>query len=154
VFETGQFQVGWGEWQRHGQVEIVPGSGVAKVTLSDNLIRGIAIDDSVTYRYSMEVRSTIPGALMRLQINWHDGAGAFLTTTIVQRRCSAHWSVYAADMTPPPGAKTGIVIVGAHTAMPVLVRSVSLRYPVRAGRPAVFDTCPQGRYHEPSGQHR
>jgi hypothetical protein len=37
------------------------------------------------------------------------------------------------DVTPLPGAKTGIVMVGAHASMPVLVRSVLLRYPARGG---------------------
>jgi hypothetical protein len=74
---------------------------------------------------------------VRLQINWHDSAGEFLGATIETRACGPQWAVYTQDLKPPAGATTGIVIVAGHTPAPVLVRRVSLRFPVQAeeGRP-------------------
>jgi hypothetical protein len=131
MFDAGQFKAGWPDWNRSGHVEIAPGSGEARVTLSDTLFRSVPIDDSVTYRYSLEAFSEEPGALLRLQINWHDASGSFIRTTIEPMQCARRWLVYSSDMTPPSGAKSGVVIVGGHTSAPVLVRSVSLKYPVR-----------------------
>ncbi|MGA2328183.1 MAG: hypothetical protein ABSH05_18035, partial [Bryobacteraceae bacterium] len=131
LFEPGQFRAGWPEWHRNGHVEITPGSGEARVTLSDTLFRSVPIDDSITYRYSLEAFSEEPGALLRLQINWHDASGSFIGTTIEPRPCGRRWRVYSSDMTSPPGAKSGVVIVGGHTSTPLLVRKVSLKYPVR-----------------------
>jgi hypothetical protein len=133
VFKVRRFPPNLSGWHCNGNVEIVPGSGAVRVTLSDTLFRSVPIDGSVRYRYSLEACSPVPGALLRLQINWHDNAGRFLEAAIALRRSDRSWSVYEEDMTPPPGAATGVVIVGAHTAMPVLVRSVSLSHPRRRG---------------------
>jgi hypothetical protein len=131
MFDAGQFRAGWPDWQPNGQVPITPGSGKAKVTLADTLSRSVPIKDSITYRYSVEAFSEAPGTLLRLQVNWHDGSGRFIAATIDPRPCSPQWLVYTKDMEPPPGAESGVVIVGGHTPAPVLVRSVSLKYPVR-----------------------
>jgi hypothetical protein len=131
LFDPRQFPAGWQEWQRNGNVAVAPGSGEAEVTLANTLFRGVTIDDSAVYRYSLEAFSRVPGALVRLQINWHDASGKFMSAAIETRQCGMRWMVYAMDMKPPPGTRTGIVIVGGHTPAPVLVRSVSLKYPVR-----------------------
>jgi hypothetical protein len=128
LFEAGQFKAGWPDWSRNGQIEVAPGSGEARVTVSDTLFRRVPIDDSATYRYSLEAFSEEPGATLRLQINWHDASGGFIGTTIELRDCAPRWLVYSHDMKPPSGAKSGVVIVGGHTPAPVLVRSVSLKY--------------------------
>ena len=131
MFDAAQFKAGWPDWQRNGEVLIGPGSGEARVTLADTLVRRVPIDDSVAYRYSLEAFSETPGALLRLQINWHDSSGKFVAVTIDPRPCGPRWRVYTKDMEPPPGAESGVVIVGGHTAAPVLVRKVSLKYPAR-----------------------
>jgi hypothetical protein len=131
LFEAGQCAAGWPEWHRNGDVHVAPGTGQARVTLSDTLMRSVPVDDSVIYRYSLEAFSETPAALVRLQINWHDSSGKFMGTTIETRQCGPRWVMYPQEMKPPAGAKTGMVIVGGHTPTPVLVRSVSLKYPAR-----------------------
>jgi hypothetical protein len=109
-------------------VTIAAGSGAARVTASDTLVESVPVEPLTTYRYSMEVSCETPGSLFRLQINWHDTAGRFLGTSIDPRPCTAQWTLYSKDMTAPEGAHFGTIIVGGHTAAPVLVRSVSLKY--------------------------
>ncbi|MGA2329099.1 MAG: O-fucosyltransferase family protein [Bryobacteraceae bacterium] len=130
LFEAAQFEAGWPEWRRNGHVVIAPGSGQARVTLSDTLSRSVPIDDSVTYRYSLEAFAEAPGSPVRLQIDWHDASGAFVQSSIETRQCGRRWQVYSVEMTPLPGTKTGTVVVGGHSSAPILVRSVSLKYPV------------------------
>jgi hypothetical protein len=129
LFEPGQFKAGWPDWSRNGHVEVAPGSGEARVTVSDTLFRWLPIDSSITYRYSLEAFAEEPGATLRLQINWHDASGGFIGTTIELRDCVPRWLLYSQDMKPPSGAKSGMVIVGAHTSTPVLVRRASLKRP-------------------------
>jgi hypothetical protein len=131
IFDPRQFPAGWPEWRQNGNVRIAPGSGEATVTVNDTLMHNAPVDDSVIYRYSLEVFSEVPGALLRLQINWHDASGTFIATTIETRQCGRRWQVYTTDMKPPAGARTAIVIVGGHTEVPVRARSVSLRHPAR-----------------------
>lgn len=137
LFNAGEFAAGWPNWRRNGDVRIAAGSGAARVTMNETLIRHVSIDDSANYRCTLEARSEEPGAPVRLQINWHDSAGEFLGATIETRACGPQWTVYTQDLKPPAGATTGIVIVAGHTPAPVLVRRVSLRFPVQAeeGRP-------------------
>jgi hypothetical protein len=98
------------------------------VTLLDTLVRAVAVDEGVTYRYSLEAFCEVPGTVLRLQINWHDASGKFITTSLEPRPCEPQWRTYGREMQPPAGATTGIVIVGGHGPQPVLVRSVSLRH--------------------------
>jgi hypothetical protein len=137
TFDGGQFAAGWPDWHRNGDVRITPGTGAARVTVHETLMRQVSIRDSVNYRYTLEACSEAPGAPVRLQINWHDSTGEFLGATIEVRECGRDWAVFAQDMKPPAGATTGIAIVGGHSSTPVLVRRVSLRFPVQAeeGKP-------------------
>jgi hypothetical protein len=144
LFDAGQFKAGWPDWHRNGQVVMTPDSGEAKVTLADTLARIVPINDSFTYRYSLEAFSAAPGSLVRLQVDWHDASGTFMQTTIETRQCGLGWLVYSEDMTPPLGAKTGMVIVGGHSSAPVLVRSVSLKYAVCGMKTASPGQVPHG----------
>jgi hypothetical protein len=129
LLEAGQYAAGWPGWHRNGNVHVTPGTGQARVTVNDTLTRTVPVDDSVVYRYSLEAFSETPAALVRLQINWHDASDRFVGTTIETRQCGPRWVVYPQEMKPPAGARTGALIVGGHTATPVLVRAVSLKYP-------------------------
>jgi len=128
VFDGAQFKAGWFGWQQTGHVQIASGSGQARVTLSDTLARAVPMEASRIYRYSLEAFCPAPETLLRLQINWHDASNRFLGTSLDPRACGPEWRLHTKDVTPPPGTKTGIVIVGGHTSAAVLVRSASLRF--------------------------
>jgi hypothetical protein len=129
LLAPGQFAAGWPEWIRNGDVQVAPATGEARVTVNDTLTRILPVDDSIVYRYCLEAFSETPAALVRLQINWSDASGKFMGTTIETRQCGPRWVAFPQEMKPPAGARTGAVIVGGHTATPVLVRSVSLKCP-------------------------
>ena len=116
----------WQGWQRNGHV-VTDDSGVARVTVADTLVRRVDIDEDVTYRYSIEAYCPAE-TLVRLQVNWHGAAERFLSTSIEPRACGPEWRTFTTDFQPPQGTRSGIVIVGGHTASPVLVRRVSLKF--------------------------
>jgi hypothetical protein len=127
VFSSPSSSNAWADWQRNGRVEFQE-AGIANVTLTDTLVRGIVVNKDVAYRYTVEASCPVPDTTLRLQINWHNAAGTFIATSLEPRSCDAEWHSYATSVRPPADARTGVVIVGGHGPKPVFVRHASLEF--------------------------
>lgn len=117
----------WKNWQRNGQPKFGP-DGAATVSATNTLVRGVRVEQEIEYRYTMNVSCASGPAQFRLQLNWHDEASRFLTTSIDVRKCEREWSQFERNLTPPPGASLAVVIVGSHVEGEVKVREVSLKH--------------------------
>lgn len=74
-------------------------------------------------------------AQARLQINWSDGGGKFLSTSIQVVEVGEHPSTYDAWMTAPPGAASGEVYVSVQEGGPVWFDDFTLRERASGGAP-------------------
>lgn len=117
----------WKDWQQNGQPKFGP-DGAVTVSAVNTLVRGVRVEQGIDYRYSMNVSCAGSPAQFRLQLNWHDEASRFLTTSIDVRNCEREWSQFEKNLTPPPGAAMAVVIVGSHVEGEVNVREVSLKH--------------------------
>lgn len=79
------------------------------------------------YINSVVARCAKEPTLGRIQINWLDGKGQFISTDIKTFECSQTWTEYAMEVTTPPNAVTAVVYVTGHTTIPLEFKSNSLR---------------------------
>lgn len=102
----------------------------AWVTLARPATQRIAVQPGARVRLEVDYVCPTP-AEVRSQINWLDGRGRFLGTSIEVARCEGEKTV-ASVGSAPPGATAAIVYGTPHAEAQVLVRRISARPTIAA----------------------
>ena len=63
----------------------------------------------------------------RVQINWLDAKGQFITTDIKTFECTPDWTEQAMEVAAPDSATVAVVYVTGHTTTSIQFKSNSLR---------------------------
>lgn len=102
-------------------------SGGIVVSVSKPATKAVKVNASHKYLYTAYAKCYDKKAQGRLQINWLDIKGQFLSTTIQIFDCTNMLEKYETIMTAPEEAYTGIVYAGSHSNDAVVFKSLSLR---------------------------
>ena len=128
----------WGDGWRWSQPPQMSASGVvleAVESVSGNLpVPAVELDGrEITYR--ARLREPGPASRMRLQVNWLDASGQFISTMIKVVDVNIDAYDHRAMLSAPPGAVEGLVYANLHDGetRPVVLESISLRKPIMIG---------------------
>lgn len=102
-------------------------SRVITTTVSAPVAQAIPVSPGQRYRNTVVTRCFKEATLGRVQINWLDVKGQFLSTDIKTFDCTPEWTEQTMDIAAPPSAKVAIVYATSHTATPLQFKSNSLK---------------------------
>jgi hypothetical protein len=78
------------------------------------LFQPVSVRPGAVYDLSFKARAAAPGQVARLQVNWNDEKGAFLTTDIKLIKPGAEWQTFTMKVSVPTGAATSLVYASGH----------------------------------------
>lgn len=102
-------------------------SGVITTNVAASATQAVMVSPGQRYRNVVVARCAKETTLGRVQINWLDAKGQFVTTDIKTFDCAPVWTEQAMEVTTPPVAAVAIVYITGHTAIPLEFKSNSLR---------------------------
>jgi hypothetical protein len=116
-------------WSIGGKAKHLPESESVVVSVSSPITQAIAVSPGRKYMNSVSARCLGSGekTTVRVQVNWLDGSGKFITTNIRTFECGSDWHTEVQEIVAPPDAKTAIVYGAGHTEIPIEVSSISFR---------------------------
>ncbi|VVP80163.1 hypothetical protein PS938_00603 [Pseudomonas fluorescens] len=79
------------------------------------------------YKSSVTARCATASTVGRIQTNWIDATGAFITASIETFNCTAEWATHEMTVVAPLNASAAIVYVAGHTDTPLEFKSLSFR---------------------------
>jgi len=115
-------------WQFAPGARFDPANNSVLVNVSAPVVQAIAVEPGRQYRNTVIAKCVDKPATGRLQINWLDDAGKFITTNIVPFECTSDWNEYTMTVTAPRGAKTGHVYTAGHTEKFVAYKYNAMSY--------------------------
>ena len=78
------------------------------------LFQAIAVEPGLRFALNFATKEAAPGALVRLQVNWSDGAGAFIGTDIEVIQAGPQWTRRELIGTAPARAAQAVVYAACH----------------------------------------
>ena len=102
-------------------------TGVIQASVSSSGAQVVAISPGGLYLNTVTARCVKDPTLGRVQINWLDLKGKFVSTNIKTFECSSTFSEYAMEVTAPPNAANAVVYISGQTEIPLEFRRNSLR---------------------------
>lgn len=102
-------------------------SGIIKTSVAASATQAVAVSPGQRYLNVVVARCAKEATLGRVQINWLDATGQFVTTNIKTFECAPVWTEQAMEVAAPPAATLAIVYVTGHTTIPLEFKSNSLR---------------------------
>ncbi len=102
-------------------------NGVISASVDSPVTQYVSVIPGRCYLYSIVARSAKEGVQGRMQINWLNKSGKFITTNIQVYNCSPTWTEHTMEIIAPPDASGAVVYVGGHSLIPVEFKSCSLR---------------------------
>ena len=102
-------------WQFLPGAHFDPANNSVLVNVSAPVVQAVAVKAGRQYRNTVIAKCVDKPATGRLQVNWLDDAGKFITTNIVPFECTSDWNEYTMTVTAPLGAKTGHIYTSGHT---------------------------------------
>ena len=103
------------------------GTGVILVSVASSATQVAAVSPGRRYLNTVVARCAKEAALGRVQINWLDANGKFVSTDIKTFECSPTWTEHAMEVTAPPKAVNAVVYVTGQSAIPLEFKGNSLR---------------------------
>lgn len=97
-----------------------------KVTVSSPAVATVGVSESRKLKYVAESKcfdNSTPG---RLQVNWMDYKGKFISTNITTFDCEENFKSYSVEIKSPPNAVSANVYASSHTEIPVVFKSIKL----------------------------
>jgi 4-amino-4-deoxy-L-arabinose transferase-like glycosyltransferase len=114
-------------WSLAPGAEYDAASKVITTSVAASATQAIAASPGQRYRNSVVARCYKEATLGRIQINWLDAKGQFVTTDIKTFDCTPGWTEQMMEVAAPAASAVGIVYVTGHTATPLQFKSNSLR---------------------------
>jgi hypothetical protein len=101
-------------------------TGVISTNVASSATQVVSVASGQRYLNSVVARCAKDQTLGRVQINWLDIKGLFISTDIKTFECSPSWTEHVMEVATPPNAITAVVYVTGHTAIPLEFKGSSL----------------------------
>lgn len=103
-----------------------PTTGIILTNVASSATQVVAVSPGQRYLNTVTARCAKEATLGRVQINWLDVKGQFVTTDIKPFECSSSWTEHSMEVTAPPKATIAVVYVTGHTSIPLEFKGNSL----------------------------
>ncbi|KJZ55932.1 phospholipid carrier-dependent glycosyltransferase [Pseudomonas marginalis] len=100
---------------------------IFSVNVKEPATQAVTVEAGRSYKNSVSVRCSAGVTQGRIQVNWHDAQGAFISTNIQVYTCSSDWQSHEMTVTAPAQATTAIIYASGHTEEPLVFKSVSFK---------------------------
>jgi len=87
----------------------------------------VAVTPGMNYINSVSARCATTTTTGRIQANWMDDSGGFITTSIETFDCTAQWETHEMNVVAPANATSVIIYASGHTDTPLAFKSLSFR---------------------------
>lgn len=114
-------------WGLAPEAKYDPDTGIILASVSSTAFQGVAVSPGGRYLNVVVARCAKEPTLGRVQINWLDIKGQFVSTDIKTFECSSTWDEHAMEVTAPPTAVNAVVYVAGQSVIPLEFKSNSLR---------------------------
>lgn len=102
-------------------------SGIITTNVASSATQVVSVSSGQPYLNYVVARCAKEPTLGRIQINWLDIKGQFVSADIKTFECTPTWAEHSMEVTTPPNAVNAVVYVTGHTATPLEFKSNSLR---------------------------
>ena len=114
-------------WSLEPKAKFDPDTGIIQASVSSPAVQEVIIFPGGRYLNTVVARCAKETTLGRVQINWLDAKGVFISTDIKTFECSPVWSEHIMEVTAPLNSVNAVVYVAGHTPIPLEFKSNSLR---------------------------
>jgi hypothetical protein len=116
-------------WGLSGTAKHNPATGSVTVSVSSPMTQGIAVRSGRKYMNSVTARCVNKGekAVGRVQVNWIDTKGQFITTNIRPFDCKDDWETVSQEVIAPGNAAAVVVFGNSHSETPIEIKSISFK---------------------------
>lgn len=102
-------------------------AGRVSVTVATPASQSVSVVPGRRYQNSVTTQCTDQPSQGRVQVNWLDSKGSFITTDIRVFDCTAAETTENMEVTAPANASTAIVYATGHSNIPIIITKVSFR---------------------------
>lgn len=113
-------------WSFSPMVEYDQVKKVVLVSVTSPATQAISVSPGQLYRNSVIARCYKEPNVGRVQINWLDSKGQFVSSDIKTFDCTLNWSEHAFDVSAPKNATVANVYATGHTATPIQFKRISM----------------------------
>jgi hypothetical protein len=114
-------------WSLAGSARFDAVAGALITNVNEPATQVVKVEAGRTYLYALEAKCHQEKTLVRLQVNWSDAQGRFISADLQPFDCTDNWERHQMEVVPPVNAAQAIVYVTSHTATPAAFRSISFR---------------------------
>lgn len=113
-------------WSITSGAQFQASNKTAIVTVTNPIAQTVKVKENG--RYLLEVTAKCQGnGEFRLQVNWLDESGKFISTDIDVATCSANFATKTKEVVAPSNARIGIVYGTSHNQAPVEIKRISFK---------------------------
>ncbi|WP_434604448.1 phospholipid carrier-dependent glycosyltransferase [Pseudomonas sp. Z4-7] len=87
----------------------------------------VDVTPGLTYTNSVSARCTEAATTGRIQANWIDDQGDFISASIETFDCTTHWETHEMSVIAPANATSAVIYASGHTDTPLEFKSLSFR---------------------------
>ncbi|WP_434568784.1 phospholipid carrier-dependent glycosyltransferase [Pseudomonas sp. Z3-8] len=87
----------------------------------------VDVTPGLTYTNSVSARCTEAATTGRIQANWIDDQGDFISASIATFDCTTHWETHEMSVIAPANATSAVIYASGHTDTPLEFKSLSFR---------------------------
>jgi len=102
-------------------------AGRVSVTVATPAAQSVSVVSGRRYQNSITAMCADQPTQGRVQVNWLDSKGGFITTDINVFDCATAEATQSMEVTAPANASTAIVYATAHGSLPIIITKVSFR---------------------------
>jgi hypothetical protein len=116
-------------WSVAAGAEHSSATGTVSVSVSKSVSQAVPVGSGQKFLNTIMFRC-LPngnGAVARVQVNWLDKNGNFVSTNIQTSECTTDWKSFSQIVTAPKGASIAIVYGVSHTEQPVEISELSFK---------------------------
>ncbi len=100
---------------------------ILTVSVKTPATQRVDVTPGLTYINSVSARCATTATTGRVQANWMDEQGDFLTTSIETFDCTTQWETHEMNVVAPANAASVIIYASGHTDTPLEFKSLSFR---------------------------
>lgn len=114
-------------WTLSGEAKYDATTGIILAGAASPAFQKVVVSPGRRYLNSVVARCAKEAALGRVQVNWSDARGKFISTDIKTFECSPNWTEHTQEVTAPLNAVNAVVYVTGHSPIPLEFKGNSLR---------------------------
>lgn len=114
-------------WGMAPETKYDPDTGIILASVSSTAFQGVTVSPGGRYLNTVVARCAKDTTLGRIQINWIDAKGQFVSADIKTFECSSVWTEHAIEVTAPQNTANAVVYVAGQSEIPLEFKSNSLR---------------------------